>query len=90
MPRWADNGDDDVDDEPWNDDYEGEPDYGNDDDPETEACPHCHRLIHEDVQRCPHCDQYISTLDAPRSNRLWWILIGVVVFVYLGTKWLVR
>jgi hypothetical protein len=82
MPRWAD------DDESWEDDSVEPPDYGDDDDAETETCPHCHRPIHEDVQRCPYCNQYLSTLDAPRSHKLWWVLIGVVICVYLGTKWL--
>ncbi|MEX2186559.1 MAG: hypothetical protein WD875_07185 [Pirellulales bacterium] len=66
---------------------EGEVDEADEDEP-TVPCPYCRREIHEDALRCPYCEQYISTEDAPRAARPWWLLIGVAACIYAVLRWI--
>ena len=54
----------------------------------TVPCPYCRRQIHEESLRCPYCEQYISTVDAPRVPKPWWLVIGVAACLYVMLRWL--
>lgn len=73
------------------DDYldEEDEDAEEDDDEPTVPCLYCKRQIHEDSERCPYCEQYISTEDAPRGQKPWWIMAGVVLCLYVVFRWIV-
>jgi uncharacterized membrane protein YvbJ len=58
-------------------------------DDDTEPCPHCGRVIHEQSDFCPHCGQYISLEDAPISKRLW-IVLAAVVCIIIVLLWLAQ
>jgi hypothetical protein len=66
----------------WDEDWDAE-----DDDEPTVPCPHCRREIPEDAAQCPYCEQYTSTLDAPPSQKPWWLILGVAVCLYLVYRW---
>ena len=57
-------------------------------DESTVACPYCKREVHEDAQRCPYCEHYISEEDAPPARRPWWIVAGVIVYLYVVFRWI--
>jgi hypothetical protein len=66
----------------WDEDWDAD-----DDDEPTVPCPHCRREIPEDAAQCPYCEQYTSTLDAPPSQKPWWLILGVAVCLYLVYRW---
>lgn len=94
-PRLADDDDWDEDeshDDDW-DGVEGEDDEfldveDPDEDEPTIPCPYCRRAIHEESSRCPYCEQYISTVDAPRAPKPWWLIVGVALCLYALTHWM--
>jgi hypothetical protein len=56
-----------------------EADVGHDDDDvETEACPHCNRPVYEEAEVCPYCGNFISRARGPRRAPLW-IVVGTVI-----------
>lgn len=69
------------------DDEEIDVENPNEDEP-TITCPYCRRQIHEESSRCPYCKQYISTVDAPRLPKPWWLIVGVIACLYVMLRWI--
>ncbi|HEX3356757.1 MAG TPA: hypothetical protein VHS31_07295 [Tepidisphaeraceae bacterium] len=57
------------------------------DEPGLDACPHCRKLIHEDLEQCPHCGEYISPMDAPRRLPVW-MIVGLVLIGATMILWM--
>jgi hypothetical protein len=73
-------------------DEDEDPDGLNDDEVETEPCPHCGVLVYEEAEQCPHCGEYIVRSTSPFHGRsAAWILLGllgIVAVLYTMFAWL--
>ena len=63
--------------------YPDSRDIGNDDedDVDTEPCPHCGEPVYDQSQRCPHCGQYMTPGSAVKKPR--WFVVGVIACVVI-------
>jgi uncharacterized paraquat-inducible protein A len=57
------------------------------DEPDLDVCPHCHKMITEDVERCPHCGMYISAEAAHLSEPAWIVIAAVVLLALAFIGW---
>lgn len=76
--------------ETWEDEsnqWDGEEDYGGDDEEPTILCPNCRAEIWEEAERCSECGEYIS--DEARIDRRtllprWIMLTAILCLLLLG------
>jgi len=70
--------DEDPTDEDRDDDFEAD-----DENDETDPCPHCGASVYYDAEQCPHCGEYLSREDAPASGKPLWLVITALVLAGL-------
>lgn len=71
------------------DDETHEPDFGEDDQTETEPCPSCGREIPEDTVRCPYCGDYVTPGgETVAGRRAWPFVATAVVVIGIVVMWL--
>jgi hypothetical protein len=56
---------------------------------DTEPCPHCGRVIHEQSDFCPHCGQYVPVGEGP-VEKSWWIVLAVVIGIIIVLLWVTQ
>lgn len=74
------------DDDDWNESgFQADDDTG-----ETIPCPYCRKDVYEGAEQCPHCRQYLSSEDAPVSQKPWWIVAGAIVCLFVTYFWVMH
>lgn len=73
----------------WDDSEFDEDEPDQDDENNTDTCPHCGREIYDDCERCPHCENYLTNSAGRSSRRPWWLIIGVTLCLYVILRWIV-
>ncbi len=85
MPRYDDDGN------PSNEEYgefiDDDYEVDDEDDDETDPCPHCGQPVHHEAILCPHCDRYLSREDAPPEKKPLWIVIAALLCLAVALGW---